>query len=653
MIRLSVIIVNYNVKYFLEQALVSIRKAVPGIPAEVFVVDNASTDGSPEMVSQKFPEVHLIQNKQNTGFSAANNQAIRQAKGDYILLLNPDTVLEEDTLTLCVRFMDKHPEAGGLGVKMLDGKGNYLPESKRGFPTPFVAFCKAFGLTALFPKSKIFARYYLGHMDPDQTHEVEVLAGAFMMLRKSVLDEIGLLDEQFFMYGEDIDLSYRIIRAGYKNYYFPEARIIHYKGESTKKGSLNYVRLFYKAMILFARKHFKKGRAGVFTFFIQMAVYLRAIVTVFSKLASRIWLPLLDAGALYGGIYFIKEYWETNIKEAVSYYPREFMLYVVPAYILVWLGTFFFSGGYDRPYRVSKAVRGILVGTVIISAMYGFLNESYRFSRAIILLGASWALVEAILTRSLYHLLRYGRISPDAPGRKRVLIAGHEKEAQRALSLLTQAGAERQLIGFVAPEGSNYNNQSFVGDISELEDLAGVYEADEVIFCSRDIPVQTIIQWMTQLGHRLDFKIVPEDSTGIIGSNSKNRAGDLFAIDLNLSIDTPMSRRNKRVLDLGLCVALLPFLPFIWVVVSGWFNLLKNWFLVLAGKKSWVGYASGNGQLHNLPAIRPGVLTPMDSFPNLRNGNNTLYRVNLLYAKDYTPWKDLNIFWKNFRKLGR
>jgi GT2 family glycosyltransferase len=237
--KLSVIIVNYNVKYFLEQCLFSVKKALEGIESEIFVVDNNSVDGSCQMIKEKFVDIKLIENDENEGFSYANNQAIRMATGEYILLLNPDTVVEERTFAKCIKFMEGHPEAGGLGVKMIDGKGNFLPESKRALPTPLVAFFKIFGISKLFPGSKLFNKYHLGYLDPGKTHEIDVLPGAFMFLTKDALDKIGLLDEDFFMYGEDIDLSYRLLLGGFKNYYFPETTIIHYKGESTKKGSLN------------------------------------------------------------------------------------------------------------------------------------------------------------------------------------------------------------------------------------------------------------------------------------------------------------------------------------------------------------------------------------------------------------------------------
>ena len=211
--KLSVIIVNYNVSAFLEQALASAVKAMRGIEGEIYVVDNHSVDNSVAMVKAKFPQVNLIENQDNVGFARANNQAIRISTGEYVLLLNPDTLVEEDTFEKCIRFMDETPDCGGLGVKMVDGQGRFLPESKRGIPYPSSSFYKLFGLSKLFPKSKKFGAYHATYIGEDETHEVEVLAGAYMMMRRSVLDEVGLLDEDYFMYGEDIDLSYRILKG--------------------------------------------------------------------------------------------------------------------------------------------------------------------------------------------------------------------------------------------------------------------------------------------------------------------------------------------------------------------------------------------------------------------------------------------------------
>ena len=272
---LSIILVNYKVKLYLEQCLLSVRQAIVGIDAEVIVVDNASQDDSIAYLQPKFPEVLFIQNKENTGFSCANNLAIKQSKGEYVLLLNPDTVLGEQVLHHVLQFMKTNPDAGAVGVKMIDRKGKFLPESKRGLPTPWNSFCKMFGLASMFPKLKSFGKYRLLYLDKNLIHEVAVLSGAFMFIRSKVLAEVGLLDETFFMYGEDIDLSYRILQGGYKNYYLPET-IIHYKGESTKKGSIIYLKIFYGAMLIFYRKHYPK-QSLVFSFLVQLAVLLHSV----------------------------------------------------------------------------------------------------------------------------------------------------------------------------------------------------------------------------------------------------------------------------------------------------------------------------------------------------------------------------------------
>ncbi|MDF9831384.1 glycosyltransferase family 2 protein [Parabacteroides sp. PF5-6] len=256
--KLSVVIVNYNVKYFLEQCLRSVEAAVAGLDVEVFVVDNHSTDGSLNYLRPLFPQVNFIANTDNPGFARANNQAIRQAKGEYILLLNPDTVVGEESIRTLCYFMDEHPDAGGVGVKMINGNGVFLPESKRAFPTPWVSFCKLFGLSKLFPGSRTFSRYSLPYLHPDKQHTVDVLSGAFLLMRQEALQKVGLLDEDFFMYGEDIDLSYRIKQGGFTNYYVPE-RLLHYKGESTRHNDTKYIKAFYNAMLIFYRKYYPRS----------------------------------------------------------------------------------------------------------------------------------------------------------------------------------------------------------------------------------------------------------------------------------------------------------------------------------------------------------------------------------------------------------
>ncbi|MFM7722501.1 MAG: glycosyltransferase, partial [Bacteroidota bacterium] len=303
--QLSIIIVNYNVQHFLEQCLSSVEKASAGMQVEVIVVDNNSVDQSLSMVRKKFPQVKLIANKENVGFSKANNQGIAESTGKYILLLNPDTLVKEDTFSKVVEFMDHHEQVGGLGVKMFDGSGKLLPESKRGLPTPETSFYKISGLYKLFPKNGRINRYYMGNLSYDENQEIEILSGAFMFMRKTTLDQVGWLDEDFFMYGEDVDLSWRIIQGGWKNIYFADTSIIHYKGESTKKGSLNYVYVFYNAMGIFAKKHFSKGNASSFTLLIHLAIWMRASLSFLKRIISTSFLPFADIGLLFGIIHLM------------------------------------------------------------------------------------------------------------------------------------------------------------------------------------------------------------------------------------------------------------------------------------------------------------------------------------------------------------
>jgi len=342
----SIIIVNYNVRFFLEQCLHSVFKAKNNLNIEIIVVDNHSVDGSVQMLKEKFPQVIVIENKDNVGFSKANNQGIKIARGKYVLLLNPDTVLQEDTLVKCFEFMEATPDAGALGVKMFDGKGNFLPESKRGFPSPMVAFYKIFGLSKLFPKSKIFGRYHLGFLDKDKTHNVDVLSGAFMFIRKEVLNKIGGLDEDYFMYGEDIDLSYRIKKAGYNNYYFANTSIIHYKGESTKKSSVNYVIVFYKAMVIFANKHFSSSYAKIFHFLIYIAIYLRAGMSIGYRFIKRIALPLVDLIILMSLILIFAHWYEINYKAIENYFDKKLLYTGTFIYSIIAILNLFFQGGY-------------------------------------------------------------------------------------------------------------------------------------------------------------------------------------------------------------------------------------------------------------------------------------------------------------------
>ncbi|MEM8525924.1 MAG: glycosyltransferase [Bacteroidota bacterium] len=649
--QLSVIIVNYNVKHFLEQALRSAERAAQNMEVEVFVVDNNSVDDSVVMVKEKFPDVQLLVNQHNPGFSVANNQAIRQAKGKYILLLNPDTLVQEDTFEKCYEFMEVHPDAGALGVKMIDGSGNFLPESKRGFPSPFVAFCKTFGLSKLFPTSPNFNYYHLGHLSENENHPVDVLAGAFMWMRAETLEKIGLLDEQFFMYGEDIDLSYRVIKGGYKNYYLADTSIIHYKGESTKKGSLNYVRTFYNAMILFAQKHFTGKSAKLFVLMLRFAIYFRATITMLSNLAKRLYLPILDTVFLFIGLISLKNFWGSYHFQDVDYYSDRLIYINFPIYIVVWLSSIYFSGNYDKRDDLRRLVRGILVGSLVIAAIYGFLPLDLRSSRALIVLGTAWALIAIPAIRILLHFFRYRNFNIGKTRPKNIVIVGNLEESERVQGLLNQASVDKNFIGTVVPNDSN--SEKYLSNLNQLSEVVQIYQIQEIIFCSRDISSEKIMEWMTQLGANLDYKIVPKESLSIIGSNSKNTPGELYTIDIQFNISQYLQKRNKRLLDFIVALSLLVSSPFHISFIPSPIQFLKNCVFVLFGKKTWVGYHIVKQNDYRLPKIRPSVLAVGDHLNQVGLSDRTKARLNFLYAKDYYNSKDLEIIWKAYRRLGQ
>ncbi|MBN1599596.1 MAG: glycosyltransferase [Bacteroidales bacterium] len=649
---LSVIIVNYNVRYFLEQCLHSVLKAAVNIRCEIIVVDNNSVDGSCQMVTAKFPDVKLIANNENVGFSRANNQGIKISAGEFILILNPDTIVQEDTFVKCLQFMRVNPDAGSLGVKMIDGKGTFLPESKRSLPTPAVSFYKIFGISSLFPKSRIFGRYHLGYLNVDETNKVEILPGAFMFIRKSVLNKIGLLDETFFMYGEDIDLSYRIMQAGYDNYYFPETTIIHYKGESTKKGSINYVLVFYRAMIIFARKHFSKKNARLFSFLINMAIYLRASASIIRRLFLNSVIPLADVALMYTGFYIIKPFWEKIRFGRAGYYPEEYMYYVVPAYILIWLFSLYMSGAYEKKTQPKDIFRGILLGTTVVLIIYALLPETLRFSRALLLFGAVWGVASLFLTRITLGTLFNNVRLIFKKKKKRIVIAGSNDESKRVLSLLQQANISPTFVGLTGVREDHVKGE-YLGNLSQINDIVKINRIDEIVFCAKDIPSQIIIETMLSISDTsVDFKIAPPESISVIGSSSINTAGELYIVSLN-SLSQTISRRKKRIFDVLTSIVLLALSPFLVFYVNKPLHLLKNILYVLTGAKTWIGYYRLNDLIdENLPKINHGVLTPVPASKERILNKQTIDRLNLLYAKDYKMSNDLSFIIRDLKFLG-
>ena len=630
--KLAVLIVNYNVKYFLKQCLASVfgSELSDGTTLEldVWVVDNDSVDGSVEMVRNEFPEVHLIANHENVGFAKANNQALAQTSGsDFCLLLNPDTVVENDTFVKCVDFMRLHPDTGGLTVKMVDGDGNYLKESKRGFPSPEASFYKISGLINLFPHSKRIAAYYMGHLPENEVNEIEIMPGAFLMVSREAYNKIGGLDESYFMYGEDIDYSWRIRLAGFKNYYFPLTHIIHYKGESTKRGSMNYVYTFYNAMSIFVKRYFSGSNARLFNALLRMAIWLRALAAWGKRLAGRLAVPLLDFGVAYGGFVALKHLWASQWANNIDYYPSEYTLVVIPLYVLILMCSSWLGGGYDKPVKPWRIVRGMGVGLLLLLSFYSLLDEGQRYSRMLLLAGSLWTLASTLLIRVALSAMRFKGYALRARRRGTALVVGNEEECQRVKRLYTTMGIPADNIIAQRPQEARH-----------LEDLIRIEKVEEVVFCGADIELKEIISLMATLRTTgVDYKIAPAHGDYVIGSNSILSRESLFLDDLD-TISTDACRRNKRLFDFFSALLLLLLSPILF-----WFQKKKSSYFshclqVLSGRCSWVGYRG-----------RKGIFSPADLAPQA--SAETQERLLLRYMRRYKTTTDAAILLKNWNKI--
>lgn len=644
----SIIIVNYNVKFFLEQCLFSVQKAIKNLQAEVFVIDNNSSDNSLAYLQPKFPVFQFIQNKENVGFGKANNQGFSLAKGKYILMLNPDTIVAEDSIEKCIAFFNETPHCGAIGIKMIDGVGNFLPESKRAFPSILTSFFKLVGLARIFPKSKLFNKYALGHLSPNQNHEVDVLAGAFIMLKKDVLQQINGFDEDFFMYGEDIDLSYRIQQAGYKNYYFAESSIIHFKGESSKRGNLNYVKMFYEAMSIFVNKHYKSGTATLFNILIKLAIWARAFVSLIVGFLNRWGMVLVDALVIFATIWLVKNYWIEYIRSGSGFKPGLTDV-IIPSFTLLFVFTAALSGIYDNLYKPSKALIASATSTIVLLAAYSLLPEEYRFSRGIILAGGIAAGLMITLVRWVLIMLNW--IKPNDTEEKkfkRTVIVGSLQEYEVVSKMMQQAGVDERILGRIKTDDTN---QNCIGDFANIKSLLTHLNVREVIFCEGTISNKTIIQNLIHLPKNISYRFFEKNSNSIVGSDNKTTTGETLTADGYYLLHQPYQKRMKRLTDMAIATLFIISFPLHILLSKKCFILLKNSFLVVSGKKTWVGYIIPEKKLPLLPTC---VIThfglPFNALHPLNN--ESLHQLDAVYAKNFDWMQDIKIIFKNYRRLS-
>ena len=555
--RLSVVFLSYNTRDLTEQALRTVLDAAEGMEVEIFVVDNASHDGSADMVAEKFPAVKLLRNEDNVGFAAGNNVALRQVVGEYVLIINTDTIVRRDTLRALAGFLDEHPEVGACGCKILDPDGTLQLDSRRGFPSPMAAFCKMSGLSRLFPDHPSISRYHMTYLDPEQTAEVEVLSGSCMMVRKAAMDQVGLLDEDYFMYGEDIDWCYRIHKAGWKIFYVPTTEIIHFRGESGRGAPLRILYRKSQAMSIFVNKHMTRRFRFFPLWLLQVGIALHGIFRFVFKTFRATAMPLADAALVLCGLKlglavryhqelvpFIYRIERAGTLFGLDAEPTRWLspppysdiqwVAVYGVSTLVWLLAFYVSGLYDRRrYSALWSVVGVALGFAFIVTLV-FFFKAYNFSR--LAAGAAF-LFNALLVAGWRLVARWVLHKRGRTGRLRTLLVGTDQAAVDFAGHLSRADASRyDLIGVVgqAPEqrGRPLAGRPVVGLVEELEELVRDYEIDQLVFTPSTLSLS-----LEQLGRdlgvgNLRISMVPVSFAEMVAQRAADDDGPLPLIDL-------------------------------------------------------------------------------------------------------------------------
>lgn len=648
--KISVIIVSYNVQYFLELCLDSVLRALKGIDAEIIVVDNQSEDESCELVRERFEEVILIANTENAGFSRANNQGLAIARGSYIHFLNPDTVLPEDFYTHTLAYLDAHPDTGCLGPRLIDGRGIYAPDSKKSFPSFWTSVYKVTGLARLFPRSAVWNRYYAAQVPEKETTPVDILSGCCLLVRRSAMEQAGGgFDESYFMYCEDVDLCHRVRLAGYNNIYFPEVSVVHYKGESTRKLSYRYMKIFYDAHALFVRKYYPPRLGAIYIGALRFVLGLRNVMNWGRHLFSLFKMFLLDAILLTLVTFLVKDFWFDTIAQIR---PRDNdIIRTVPFFVATWLLSLFLNGAYDKPFSLFKAGRGMVLGTILVLAAYGLFPLEYRFSRGIVLFSGMTGTVVILLVRWLLSLLHWIKLVPRGKVDYKAAIVANADDYAATTYVLEQVHYNLELMGRIAPEQTPAYH--VLGTVTDLPQIQRLYRINELIFDSGSLSYKEIITQMERCAPAPFYKIHVPGGATLVGSNNSKHHAEEFSLEKKYRIGAAEAKRNKRIADLALALCFLLLYPVWSVSVKQKKGFLRHIMQVLRGRKTWVGYSRTTAANAQLPAIKPAVIPPYilsdDGYaPDQYNKEHLAQQ----YARNYAALDDLRLTWLNLRFLG-
>ena len=653
---LSVIIVNYNVKEFLQNLLHSIEKSSSNISKEIIVIDNASDDGSVEVIKEKFPSIKLIENKINFGFGRANNQGLAISKGKYILFINPDCIVSEDTVINMISFFESHTECGLAGCKILNSDGTLQLACRRSFPGPWTSFTKVTGLSNLFPKSRIFARYNLTYLDENKTYEVDAVSGSFMMIRREVYEKVGGFDEQFFMYGEDLDLCYRIQKSGFKVFYVHTTQVIHYKGESTKRSNLDETKLFYDAMHLFVKKHLSSF--PLVELILRTAIGFRKLFAFLGKRKLSLYTAIADF-IFFNLSLFIAEQFYKNVTNWVGFDPDAYLVvYTVPALLQIFVSML--SGVYRKDeVSVLRNFGAIIISFLFITSATFFFKQ-YAFSRAVVLITFILFLIVTTLYRIFLKLFFKLGIKLDGSLNRRTVIVGTDEEAVKLAQKIKQQKADvHSYIGLIGKThleiGKEVNGFSVVGSIGNIKNVFAERKINEVIFSSEEISYAEMMSIVSASKNRnVDFKIVGSDMNFVVGKSSVSMLDDIPLVEVNYNISSSAVRTIKVIFDYVFSfTALLSLYPLIYLVtkLSGKETDFRKFILsipsVLSGRNSLVGPKKsflvesmnlGKAGLTGLWYIDEGTFTDSE-------------KLDFYYVKNQNIWLDLEILGKTLNKM--
>ena len=676
-IDISVVIVNYKVKEYIANLLNSLYKAQQNLAIEIFVVDNASEDGSKEFLTKRFSDIIFIQNNENLGFGKANNLAIDQSLGKYILIINPDTLVSEDTLTEMVAHMEGHPDCGAAGCKILNPDGTFAPESRRAVPSIWSSSSKLLGLNSLFPKSKLFGTYYMSWLDEGEPAQIPVLSGAFMFWRAEVLKSLKGFDERFFMYGEDIDLCYRIQKTPYHIVYVPYTSIIHYKGESTQKDNLKYIKLFNKAMYQFYDKHYSSTYSSIFRVLIYLAVVLKTIFSFsvsFIKKSRLLFLDVLLFNVALSFVYVVR----FSIDLSEIFEPERFRFFIVNLIVsTIYLIAASFIGSFkDKGQSLSTHLKALMItfiGIVIIS----FFANQFAFSRLV--LGAGFILT-ALLTISIrFFVTNKANTGMQNSGRirnARILIVGDTDHVTGIVNKIhSRPDWHYEVIGAVQNGGADRKGEKFIGDISQLPELVKAYNIDQVFFVIASISYQKMLHSINRLqNENIVCKLIPESMDFILGKSNVEYLESIPLVKIEFGYSKPANQFIKRALDI--CLALPTFL-FLLITVSPsvifskkkkirfngliffrsgseakWKNRFYAMAYILSGKMSFVGspFYQKKGSYSKYKKGITGLVQVNESRVLSTEDRE---RFDIYYLQNYSIWMDIDILAKSlFNKVS-